>query len=272
MFRGVIVTIQLSINSGRKTDTLPRKRFVSSAVGTRIRSGTNWWRRSRRHSLFEAPSRPQASAIRDRAARSRVARASATASSATRTASGAICVSSQPAAAALQAMPMVVGSVTIAIAVSNDWPVFQSVVTGCTQPASPQVSTARATGRPGSRSNLSATTPGASKPAATVAVPGAIAARTPQARPDNQTTDRLLLASPALRCRVGPCFVVGCLTAVAIHSAHSGKDQSNREGGKSGPGGDFLAQAGRERRSQYAAVGYLVQLGVDFRHARTCRA
>jgi hypothetical protein len=28
MFRGVIVTIQLSINSGRKTDTLPRKRFV----------------------------------------------------------------------------------------------------------------------------------------------------------------------------------------------------------------------------------------------------
>ena len=195
--------------------------------------------------------------------RNRVDRASATASRAVRTARGATWVSSQPAAAALQAVPMVGGSVTIAIAVVKDWPVFQRVMTGCTQPASPQVSTVRATGRPGSRSNLSATTPGASNPAATVAIPGSMAASTPHARPDSQTTDRLLPVVSPLPCRAVPCFAFGGCSAVAIHLAQSGKDQSDCGGGEPNPCSNLLTQPVCERRTHGATLRNSVQLGVD---------
>ena len=87
--------------------------------------------------------------IRARAARNLVARVSAVASSIARTPKGATWLKSHPAAAALHAIPKVWPSVTIAIAAGKDWPVFQNKMIGCTHPASPQVSTARATGRPG---------------------------------------------------------------------------------------------------------------------------
>ena len=136
MFRGDILTIPVSINPGRTTrrgaaETQGRRQQVHGSGEKRIvptGAASLVVRRPVQTPGFGDP-RPSA--------RSRVDRASATASSATRTDSGAICVNSQPAAAAPQAMPMVVGSVTIAIAVSKDWPVFHSVITGCTQPGQP---------------------------------------------------------------------------------------------------------------------------------------